>query len=137
MRGSTGLTLLETVVAIAICAIILGALATVATSSLRESRQGNYKAQATQVMDTLGRRIAGGHDTSLLLASGEDTVLDGAAVDELMSLAAFAEGAFEATIENLGALTVQTTTLYRYRVEVCYEGGSERCVSGITLGRRE
>jgi hypothetical protein len=43
----------------------------------------------------------------------------------------------EASIENLGAVTVGLTSLDRYEVEVCYESGGQRqCVSGQTLGKR-
>lgn len=139
MRTQSGLTLLETIVAIAICAIVLGVLATVATSSLRESRQGNFKVQATQVMDTLGRRVAGGEDSTVLLASGAQLALSGDEVDDLMGIAAFREGAFEATIQNLGTFVVGSTTLFRYRVEVCYNASTaeDRCVEGFTLSRQE
>src|SRR5690554_5197711 len=102
MRSAVGLTLLETIVAIAICGIILGALATVSTSSLRESRQGNHKTQATQVLDTIGRRIAGGLDQGLLLPEGEVLALAGAEIDDLMNLDGFRDGAFEATVTNQG-----------------------------------
>lgn len=136
MRNTSGLTLLETVVAIAICGIVLGALATVSTSALRESRQGNHKTQATQVLDTLGRRIAGGLDPSLLLPQGESLTLTGAQVDALMSLRGFREGAFEATIVNQGDFALGTTRLHRYVVEVCYDGPDGRCVRGVTLGRQ-
>lgn len=135
MRSASGLTLLETIVAIAICGVILGALATVSTSTLRETRQGTYKTQATQVLDTIGRRIAGGLDQSLLPSEGSSLTLEGAEVDELMNLNSFRDGAFLVEIENAGPYVVGSTRLQRYRVEVCYDGADGRCVSGLTLGR--
>lgn len=135
MRSETGLTLLETVVAIGICAIVLGMLATVTTSSLRESRQGNLKTQATQVLDTIGRRIVGGQDTSVLLPAGQNLTIEGDEIDDMMALNAFRDGAFTATIANTGTFTVGTTRLQRYSVTVCYsEVNQERCVRGVTLG---
>lgn len=137
MRTTSGLTLLETVVAIAVCAIVLGALATVTTSSLQESRQGSHKVQATQVLDTVGRRIAGGLDPEILLATGNSLTISGPEVDQLMSLSAFRDGAFTVTVENTGTFPVGTTRLDEYRIQVCYQAGqAERCVTGSTLGRQ-
>lgn len=138
MRRQEGLTLLETVIAIGVCAIVLGMLATVSTSSLRESRQGNHKTQATQVLDTLGRRIAGGQDSSVLISSGTTISLSGEEIDTMMGLNAFREAAFTATIANTGTFTIGTTRMYRYVVRVCYTAvGNERCVEGVTLGNEE
>lgn len=137
MRGTEGLTLLETVVAIAICGVILATMATVATGSLRENRTGNFKIQATQVLDTLGRRIAGGDDPTLIattgtpieLSSGEITALTNIALTDVMEL--------EAVITNRGTYSIGTTSLARYEIEVCYAAaGAPRCVVGTTLGRR-
>ena len=137
MRSDAGLSLLETVVAIAICGIILAALSTVTVSSLQESNQGNYRTQATQILDTVGRRIAGGIGLSTQLKSGESMTISGAEVDQMMSVAAFREEAFEVTIENAAVFSVGTTRLSEYHVTVCFRGGStESCVSGVTLGRQ-
>lgn len=137
MRSADGLSLLETVVAIAICGIILAALSTVSLSSLRESNRGNYRTQATQILDTLGRRIAGGIDQSTQLRLGESLTIGGADIDQLMNVSAFRDQAFEATIENEAVFAVGTTRLSEFRITVCFQGGpSESCVSGVTLGRQ-
>ncbi len=136
MRSSLGLTLLETIVALAVVSIVLGSLATVSTSSLRESRAGNNKTQATQILDTVGRRIAGGEEAGLLPAEGKELELSSTALESLtnMDLADAAE--YEVTIENVGDLTVSMSQLAQYRVTVCYAGSEgERCVVGATLGR--
>lgn len=137
MRSAAGLSLLETVVAIALCGIILAALSTATMSSLRESNRGNHRTQATQVLDTIGRRIAGGLDQSLQLPVGESLTLSGSQVDEIMGLSAFRDGAFELNISNTGVFAVGTTRLSEYAIDVCFEaGGAESCVSGVTLGRQ-
>ncbi len=136
MRSSSGLSLLEVVVAVAICGIVHAALSTVTVSSLRESNRGNHRNQATQVLDTVGRRIAGGLDPGILASSGSTVTLAGAEVDEFMNLRAFREAAFEVSIQNAGLFTLGTTRLSEYRIEVCYQGDSIRnCVTGTTLGR--
>ena len=137
MRSTAGLTLLETIVAMGICGVILAALSTTTVSSLQESNQGNHKVQAVQVLDTIGRRIAGGLDDSLLLDAGASLALSGSEIDSLMGLSAFRDGAFSAELHNSGVFTLGSTRLSEYRIDVCYQVGSdERCVSGTTLGRR-
>lgn len=137
MRSTQGLTLIETIVAIAICSIVLAALANVSTSSLRESRAGNHKTQATQVLDTIGRRIAGGYDASLLAASGEPVVITSDGIVSLTNVGLADVADMTVTISNDGAYTVGFTTLDRYGVEVCYgPENSRRCVLGVTLGRQ-
>lgn len=136
MRSAAGLTLLETIVAIAVVSIVLGALATVSTSSLRESRAGNFKTQSTQILDTVGRRIAGGEDASLLPDAGEEVQLDSDELSDLTHMDLTEAAGFELTIENVGTFTVSTSQLAQYLVTVCYAGSEgERCVAGATLGR--
>lgn len=137
MRGSDGLTLLETVVAIAICGVILATLATVATSSLRENRSGNSKIQATQVLDTIGRRISGGNDATLMATVSTPVELDATQVTTMTNIALADVMDLEAVITNSGNYSIGSTTLARYEIEVCYgAAGSRRCVTGTTLGRR-
>lgn len=138
MKTTAGFTLLETIVAIALCAIVVAALTSVATNSLRVGRDGNFKVQATQVLDTLGRRVAGGVDRSILPAADESVELD---ADELGEMVDFGDtgpwdAAFRAAITHDGTVAVGESTTVRYRIEVCHGAGSgTRCVRGTTLGR--
>ena len=135
--GREGFTLIETIVAIAVCAIVLTALTTVATSSLRIGRDGNFKIQATQVLDTVGRRVAGGVDLALLPAPDAPIAIDYGELDELVSLGDTAwSDAFRVTITRDGSATIGSSSVARYRIEVCHRSGDdERCVRGTTLGR--
>ena len=137
MRDNQGLTLLETVVTIAICGIVLGMLAAVASSSLRESRAGNFKVQASQVLDTIGRRIAGGDDLAVLTDVGTPIELDADAITELTAIPYAEVSDMSVTIQNVGDYVVGTATLFRYQVEVCYGGEQRRCVTGVTLARQD
>jgi prepilin-type N-terminal cleavage/methylation domain-containing protein len=139
MRSVHGFSLLETVVAIAVCAIILAALATVNVNSLQLTRSGGLQIQATQMLDSLGRRVVGGADDALLPGTG-GTVTFG--YGELSDLFAF-EGAgvpsdrFRASVSRTGSVSVGSSTLAEYEIEVCFQGASgERCVVGSTLARR-
>jgi len=137
MRTQEGLTLLETVVAIAICSLVLVALATTAVSSLRESRSGNSKIQATQVLDTIGRRIAGGDDDALLPSEDTPVTLTAAQLGSLTDIALTDVMDMTVQITNEGDFEIGDTTLFRYQVEVCYgSSGGRRCVTGQTLGRQ-
>ncbi len=137
MRSTSGFTLLETIVAIAICAIALAALTSVATNSLRVGRDGNFKIQATQVLDALGRRVAGGVELGLLPATGDSLELGYDDVADLIDIADGGwDGAFRAVVSHDGTVTVGASSTVRYRIEVCHASGSaERCVRGTTLGR--
>lgn len=132
-----GFTLLETIVAIAISAIVLTALTTVATSSLRIGRDGNFKIQATQLLDTVGRRVAGGQDLALLPTPGAPIAIDYGEVGDLVSFGDTSwSDLFRVTITRDGSVTVGASSVARYRIEVCHRSGDdERCVRGTTLGR--
>src|SRR5690554_1280458 len=114
MRTQEGLTLLETVVAIAICSLVLVALATTAVSSLRESRSGNSKIQATQVLDTIGRRIAGGDDDALLPSEDTPVTLTAAQLGSLTDIALTDVMDMTVQITNEGDFEIGDTTLFRY-----------------------
>ena len=137
MRARGGFTLLETVVAVAVLAIVLTALTTVATSSLRTGRDGNFKIQATQVLDTVGRRVAGGVDLGLLPAAGAPLTVGYGDVADVVDFGDTTwSDAFRFTITRDGSVTVGASSVARYRIEVCHRSGDdERCVRGTTLGR--
>jgi len=137
MRARGGFTLLETVVAVAVLAIVLTALTTVATSSLRTGRDGNFKIQATQLLDTVGRRVAGGVDLALLPASSAPITVGYGDVGDVVDFGDTTwSDAFRFTITRDGSVTVGASSVARYRIEVCHRSGDdERCVRGTTLSR--
>lgn len=138
MRSRGGFSLIETIIAIAVCGIILAALANVNVSSLRQARFGNERVQATQVLDTVGRRVVGGEEASLLPGIGATVEFDYGELDALVDLNDPATtDRYRVTITQAGNLTVGTSTVGIYRVEVCFRAGEgEQCVEGSTLSRR-
>lgn len=138
VRSVQGLTVLETVVAIAVCAIVLGGLAVVSSSALREGRAGTYKTQSTQILSAVGRQIAGGEDYSLLLPTGEDMALTGSDLASRFDTGQYGSDEFEVVIANSGSVSIGTSILDRYEITVCATaaGTTERCVTGITLAPR-
>src|SRR6056297_2959426 len=135
--GRQGFTLIETIVAVAVLAIVLTALTTVATSSLRTGRDGNFKIQATQVLDTVGLRVAGGVDLALLPAQDTPITVGYGDVDDVVDFGDTSwSDAFHFTITRDGSVTVGASSVARYRIEVCHRSGDdERCVRGTTLSR--
>lgn len=138
MNDRSGFSLLETIVAIAVCGIVLAALASVNVTSLRQSRFGSERAQATQVLDTVGRRVVGGQDTRVLPGASDAIEFDYGDLDTLLLLNE--DGAtdrFRVTVTHEANMTVGTSAVGRYRIEVCYRAGDgEQCVWGTTLSRR-
>jgi len=137
MRREAGLTVVEAIVAIAICTILIASLSAVAVTSLRESRMGNSKIQATQVLDTIGRRIAGGEDIGLLVAADEPLEMSAEELTSLTGIAMADVADMTVRIENEGEFVIGESRLVRYGIEVCYLGApAQRCVRGTTLGNR-
>lgn len=138
MNDRSGFSLLETIIAIAVCAIVLAALASVNVSSLRQTRFGGERVQATQVLDTIGRRVVGGQDVSVIPGANETIAFDYGELDEVLALNT--EGTtdrFRVSIAHEANMTVGASSVGRYRVEVCYRAGQdELCVQGVTLSRR-
>jgi prepilin-type N-terminal cleavage/methylation domain-containing protein len=141
MRTTEGFSVLEVVVAIAISAILLAALATANVATLQQTRSGNLQIQATQMLDSIGRRVVAGNDNALLPAAGATIAFD---YGELTGLFAF-DGAgiaperYRASVSRdaPGTVTVGASTLAIYEIEVCFEAADgERCVTGTTVSRR-
>jgi len=136
LRSQEGFSLLEAIVAIAICGIILAALASASTSSLQRGREGNHQIQATQILDSIGRRIAGGTDLRLLPERNTQVELGYGEISDFISLQGNRANDYRVTIDAKDLITVGTTSSVRYEIQVCFETGqSERCVRGVTLGR--
>ena len=141
MRTTAGFSLLEVVIAVAISAILLAALATANVATLQQTRSGNLQIQATQMLDSIGRRVVAGNDDALLPGAGATVAFD---YGELTGLFAFDGAGVPAeryranvTRANPGTVSVGASTLAVYAIEVCFEAADgERCVTGTTVSRR-
>lgn len=137
--GSSGLTLLEVLLSIALLSVVMLALNVTLISSIRQTSVTGSRTQAVQILNYLGRRIVGG-DTALLtdtnLQFGYGTLRQN--FPDLPSEVRFANpNLYRAEVENLGppswgnALGVD---VHRYRISVCWrQGGQEFCTTGQTL----
>ncbi len=133
-----GLTVVEVLVALLVLGIVTAAVMVTYVSSIRNNADSGRRTQSAQLLNSLGRRVAGG-DAYLLPAA--DTPLEWdygelrLTFPELVGDGISDPDLYRATIRNLGDVTVAGISRVRYQVEVCTRAtgdGSERCVSGFT-----
>jgi type II secretory pathway pseudopilin PulG len=132
-----GFSILETIIAIAVCGIVLAALASVNVSSLQQARFGNQRVQATQVLDTIGRRVVGGQDLRVIPDIGQVVEFGFGDLGEIADLTSSAvTDRFRARVAHEANISVGASAVGRSRIEVCFEAGSgEQCVTAFTLSR--
>jgi prepilin-type N-terminal cleavage/methylation domain-containing protein len=138
-----GLTLLEVIVALAIVAILTALLTTAVTGNLQKTRTFGARSESAQILNYIGRRVAGG-DNDLLAEAGTPLTWDyGELVSAFPDLSAeggYAEpDRFRATVTNRGSVqmpgTSADTAATRYEVEICTRAaGGESCLVGTTFG---
>lgn len=135
-----GLTIIEVVLAVAIIAVIMGILTTTVVSNLRQTSTTGASSQAAQVLNYLGRRVAGG-DTDVLPGTNASTrVWDYGELRNFSDLMSSTEGItdpvfYSAQVTNNGAVNLARSQLTQYTIEVCHErGGGVHCIEGTTFG---
>ncbi|MDM7325110.1 MAG: prepilin-type N-terminal cleavage/methylation domain-containing protein [Thermus sp.] len=142
MRQSrAGLTLLEVLLAVSILSLVLLALNALLINGLRESAISGSRTQAVQILNYLGRRIAGG-DTSLLVQDGSSrTYRYGTLANSFQDLPRETGRAnpnlYQVTITNRGKPTWADglgVDVREYEVEVCWRySGGEACTRARTF----
>lgn len=137
---SRGLTIIEVVLAVAIIAIIMGILTTTVVSNLEQTSSTGASSQAAQVLNYLGRRVAGGQRDVLPAANVTTRTWNYGEMTAFTDLATQERGIsdpvfYKANVTNSGEVELASSTLTRYTIEVCHRrGGGEHCVSGTTFG---
>lgn len=133
-----GMTLLEVVVAVAVIGIIAAILTTAIVGSMKTTRRFGGRTEAAQLMNFLGRRVAGG-ETALLPQAGTPLAWAygqvGTAFPDLRDAGGFTDPArYRASVQNMGEISASGATVTEYRVSVCFQdNGGESCVAGTTL----
>lgn len=136
---AAGLTLLEVVIALAILAILGATFSTAMLGNLNHSNTAGQRTQAAQVLNYLGRRVAGG-DAELLPQLGESLTWEygelGDTFQDLRSNQGLADPSrYRAEIAGSGTISVTGATLVQYDMSVCFQAQeSESCVRGTTIG---
>jgi prepilin-type N-terminal cleavage/methylation domain-containing protein len=133
-----GLTVVETLIALAVLGIVTAAVVTTYVGSIRNNADSGRRTQSAQLLNLLGRRVAGG-EAAVLPAAGSPLAWDyGELLDNLPELPGdgFADpDLYRATITNLGEITLAGATRVRYSIEVCTRaigGDQERCSTAFT-----
>lgn len=133
--SNSGFTLIEVILAIAVLGVVLAAVAITMVSSMQHNVASGSRSQAAQVMNYLGRRVAGGEISNLgdtewdyggLATSFGDLTRESNLADPDL---------YRAEIAQLPNIGIGDTRIPHYRVRVCWEDGSgETCVEGHTAG---
>jgi prepilin-type N-terminal cleavage/methylation domain-containing protein len=139
LRGTAGLTLLEVLVALAILGVLGAVFSTVAISNLRHTQSSGQRAQTAQVLNYLGRRVAGGDgvvlpqaDSTLTWAYGE---LASSFPDLTNGRGFAAPDRYRVEITAAGDLVRAGARVVQYDLNVCVrQQEGESCVRGTTFG---
>lgn len=130
-----GFTLIEVILAVAVLAIVLSAVAVTMTSSMQHNLSAGKRSQAAQVMNYLGRRIAGGAIGQFGGSEWDYGELAGSFTDLRREANLADTNLYRAEISEFPRIGLGDTTIPHYRVTVCWEGSEgESCVSGDTAG---
>lgn len=134
-----GLTIIEVIIAVAIIAIVMGTLTTTVVSNLKRTSTTNGSTQAAQVLNYLGRRVAGAQ-AAVLPASGSTLSWNYGELETAFPDIASEKGVsdpkfYSAKITNSSTVSLAGATVVQYDLSVCHRlGGGEHCLSGITFG---
>lgn len=132
-----GLTVVEVLVALAILAVAVAFFTFSLTGAMRTNAVSGARTQAAQVLNYLGRRLAGGDERLLagatpavwgygeLARSFPDLTGEGAGTDP---------GGFRAAITRVGPVAFAGASAVQYRLEVCWRRASEHCLGADTVG---
>ena len=137
-RGA-GLTLLEVVLALAVLGVLGAVISTSILGNLRHTTVSGQRTQGAQVLNYLGRRVAGG-DGAVLPTQGASLAWNynelGASFTDLQGVGGIAEpDRYRVSIAASGAVTVAGASVVQYDLSVCFQvQGGESCVTGTTLG---
>ncbi len=139
-RRILGLTVVEVLVALAVLGIVTAAITTTYISSIRNNSDAGMRTQSAQLLNGIGRRVAGA-EGSVLPQSGTPLVLDygevGPAFPDLSGDGYADPSRYRLTITNVGPVQLGGAEVTHYRIEVCVRaqgGGAERCLTGNTAG---
>lgn len=130
-----GFTLVEVILAISVLAIVLAAVSITVVSSIQHNVTSGSRSQAAQILNYLGRRIAGGEISSFGGTSWDYGQLAGAFSDLSRERNLADPDLYRAQVAQLPPIGLGTSAVPHYRVTVCWDGANgESCVSGDTAG---
>lgn len=134
---TAGMSLVEVLIAVAILGVVVAVLSTTTMTTVRTNSNSGGRTQATQVLNYLGRLVAGADE--VLFANEELTWDYGTLPDHFVELQQEVGRAdprlYRAEVADIGETGLGTAVLQEYEVTVCWlTGGAESCVTGRTAG---
>jgi len=140
-RRKTGMTLLEVMIAMALLLVVMGAVATILSNSLRYNASAGQRTQAVQILNYLGRQIVGGNGNLMPQVGNSYRWNYGqlrGAFPDLDRGGRFSDpDNYQASIANKGvpsSLASSGVSLDQYEIKVCWQsGGKDVCVKAETL----
>lgn len=138
MRANrSGLTMIEVLIALSILGVVVAVISTATLSSVRNNATSGGRTQATQVLNYLGRLVAGGDE---VLFQKDGLTWDygelGSHFRELATESGRADPAlYRATVEVTSLATLHSVEMPMYTVSVCWIAPQdETCVVAQTIG---
>lgn len=135
-----GLSVIEVLVALAVLGVVTAAILTTYLGSIRTNSDSGRRTQSVQIMNTIGRRVAGA-DPVVLAQPGKPLSWGyGQLKSSFPELAGdgFSDpNLYRVVVTNLGAVTLGAAQVVHYSIETCTQsraGGEESCVTGDTAG---
>lgn len=132
--------MIEVLVALAILGIVTAAILTTYIGSIRANSDAGRRTQSVQILNAMGRRVAGA-DSAVLPQSATPLTWGYGALKtsfpELTGDGISDPDLYRLSITNLGAVKLGNAQVIHYRVEVCTQSsrqGEENCVTGDTAG---
>lgn len=134
-----GLSLVETLIAIAVLGVIVTSVMGLYARNLQTTRAASERTQATLLLNYFGRRVAGGDGTLLPAANDARSWGYGQLAAAFPDLDAGGDAGdtdrFRAVIANEGPVAFSSASAIQYRVSICFGGADrESCLAAVTVG---
>lgn len=136
-HDSRGLTLVEVLIAMTILGVVVAVLSTATVSSVRNTAASGGRTQATQVLNYMGRLVAG---SDRVLFSREGLTWDyGELRPHFQELSAESGRAnpdlYRVEVAITDTVTLASVAMPLYTIDVCWMApGGESCVTAQTIG---
>jgi hypothetical protein len=127
------------VLALAVLAVIGATISTAILNNLRHTTTAGQRTQGAQVLNYLGRRVAGG-DAAVLPNLNDTLAWDYGELGDTFTDLQGADGVAEpdryrVDITASGTITVAGASVVQYDITVCFQArDAESCVAGTTMG---
>lgn len=138
LTATAGLSVIEVLVALAILGIVTAAVVTTYLGSIRTNADAGRRTQSAQILNIVGRRVAGADSQSLAQPSvpivweyGELSL----AYPEMRGDGISDPDLYRVVITHVGTVSLSSARTVHYQIEVCtqsFASGDDSCLVGNT-----